>query len=116
MGYAVNNWQTLTRYTEDGRLEIDNNRSERCIKPVVIGRKNYMFMGSEKGGHAAAITYSLIETCKQNRVDPLAYLADVLQRIPTHLNKNIKELLPYNWVNSSATQTHAAQAPPHKIA
>ena len=116
MGYAVNNWQTLTRYIEDGRLEIDNNRSERCIKPVVIGRKNYMFMGSEKGGHAAAITYSLIETCKQNRVDPLAYLADVLQRIPTHLNKNIKELLPYNWLNSEATQTHAAQAPPQKIA
>ena len=116
IGYAVNNWHTLTKYIEDGRLEIDNNRSERCIKPVVIGRKNYMFMGSEKGGHAASITYSLIETCKQNGVDPLAYLADVLQRIPTHLNKNIKELLPYNWVNSSTTQTHAAQAPPQKIA
>ena len=112
ISYATNNWQTLTRYTEDGRLEIDNNRSERCIKLVVIGRKNYLFMGSETGGHAAAIIYSLIETCKQNWVDPLAYLADVLQRIPTHLNKNIKELLPYNWVNSSATQTHAAQAPP----
>lgn len=116
ISYASNNWQTLTRYTEDGRLEIDNNRSERCIKPVVIGRKNYMFMGSEKGGEAAAVIYSLIETCKQNGVDPLAYLADVLQRIPTHLNKNIKELLPYNWVSSSVAQMQTAQAPPQKIA
>ena len=112
ISYASNNWQTLTRYTEDGRLEIDNNRSERCIKPVVIGRKNYMFMGSEKGGEAAEVVYSLIETCKQNGVDPLAYLADVLQRIPTHLNKNIKELLPYNWVDSNPSQAQIAQAPP----
>ena len=112
ISYASNNWQTLTRYTEDGRLEIDNNRSERCIKLVVIGRKNYMFMGSEKGGEAAEVVYSLIETCKQNRVDPLAYLADVLQRIPTHLNKNIKELLPYNWVDSNPSQAQIAQAPP----
>jgi transposase len=75
-----------------------------------------MFMGSEKGGEAAAVIYSLIETCKQNGVDPLAYLADVLQRIPTHLNKNIKELLPYNWVSSSVAQMQTAQAPPQKIA
>ena len=109
--YATNNWETLTRYTEEGCLEIDNNRSERCIKPVVIGRKNYLFMGSKKGGYAAAIIYSLIETCKQNGIDPLAYLADVLQRLPTHLNKNIKELLPYNWVSSSMIQANA-QAPP----
>ena len=69
-------------------------------------------MGSEKGGEAAEVVYSLIETCKQNGVDPLAYLADVLQRIPTHLNKNIKELLPYNWVDSNPSQAQIAQAPP----
>ena len=97
ISYALSNWQALNVYTQDGRLEIDNNRSERCIKGVVLGRKNYMFMGSVQGGSAAATIYSLIETCKQNGVDPLAYLADVLARIPTHPNKQIHELLPYHW-------------------
>lgn len=97
ISYALNNWKALNVYVEDGRLEIDNNRSERCIKGIVLGRKNYLFMGSVKGGKAAAIIYSLIETCKQNGVDPVAYLADVLGRIPTHPNKRIQELLPYHW-------------------
>ena len=97
ISYALSNWQALIVYIQDGRLEIDNNRSERCIKGVVLGRKNYMFMGSVQGGEAAATIYSLIETCKQNGVDPLAYLADVLARIPTHPNKRIHELLPYHW-------------------
>lgn len=97
ISYALSNWQALTVYTQDGRLEIDNNRSERCIKGVVLGRKNYMFMGSVQGGNSAATIYSLIETCKQNGVDSLAYLADVLARIPTHPNKQLHELLPYHW-------------------
>lgn len=97
ISYALSNWKALNVYIEDGRLEIDNNRSERCIKGIVLGRKNYMFMGSVRGGKAAAIIYSLIETCKQNDVDPVAYFADVLARIPTHPNKRIHELLPYNW-------------------
>ena len=97
ISYTLSNWEALIVYIQDGRLEIDNNRSERCIKGVVIGRKNYLFMGSPRGGKAAAIIYSLIETCKQNDVDPLAYLADVLARIPTHPNKRIHELLPYHW-------------------
>ena len=70
ISYALSNWKALNTYIEDGRLEIDNNRSERCIKGIVLGRKNYMFMGSVRGGKAAAIIYSLIETCKQNGVDP----------------------------------------------
>ena len=97
ISYALSQWSALTPYVTDGRLEIDNNRSERCIKTIVIGRKNYLFMGSEKGGQAAAILYSLIETCKQNGVNPLAYLTDVLNKIPTYPNKNIRDLLPYNW-------------------
>ncbi|OJW52752.1 MAG: hypothetical protein BGO67_04695 [Alphaproteobacteria bacterium 41-28] len=80
-----------------GRLEVDNNRAERAIKPVVIGRKNYLFMGGPKGGEAAAIMYTLAETCKKNNVDPYHYLADVLERLPTHPHKKINELLPYNW-------------------
>lgn len=98
IGYALNNWSTLDSFLEDGRLEIDNNRSERGIKPIVIGRKNYMFMGGPRGGEAAAIFYTLIETCKANKVDPYHYLADVLERLPTHPNKKIQELLPQNWV------------------
>jgi len=97
IAYALNNWRALTTFLEDGKLEIDNNRSERKIKPIVIGRKNHLFVGGEQGGKAAAIFYSLIETCRDNDVNPEMYLADVLKRIPTHPNKRIHELLPYEW-------------------
>jgi len=110
--YALNNWSPLNTFLQDGRLEIDNNRSERAIKPIVIGRKNYMFMGGPRGGAAAATLYSLIETCKANKVDPYHYLADVLERLPTHPNKRIQELLPQNWAPSQSftkkTQHHMA--------
>lgn len=95
--YALNHWEALNTFLEDGRLEIDNNRAERAIKPIVIGRKNYLFMGGPKGGDAAAIMYTLAETCKKNSVDPYHYLADVLDRLPTHPHKKISELLPQNW-------------------
>ena len=94
----MNNWRALGTFLADGKLEIDNNRSERKIKPIVIGRKNHMFVGSELGGKAAAVFYSLIETCRDNDVNPEIYLADVLKRIPTHPNKRIHELLPYEWI------------------
>lgn len=97
IGYSLNNWRAFAIFLKDGRLEIDNNRSERAIKPIVIGRKNYLFMASPRGGWAAAIIYSLIETCLRNGVEPYHYLADVLERISTHPHKRIKELLPYNW-------------------
>jgi transposase len=84
-------------YIQDGRLEIDSNRSQRCIKGIVLGLKNYLFMGSSQDEEAAAVIYSLIETCKQKNVDPLAYLTDVLARLPIHPNKRICDLLPYNW-------------------
>lgn len=111
ISYALSQWSALTSYVTDGRLEIDNNRSERCIKTIVIGRKNYLFMGSEKGGQAAAIIYSLIETCKQNDVNPLAYLTDVLNKIPTYPNKNIRDLLPYNWKPESVILQNADPPP-----
>lgn len=95
--YTLNNWKALNTFLEDGRLEIDNNRAERAIKPIVIGRKNYLFMGGPKGGEAAATMYTLAETCKKNNIDPYHYLADVLERLPTHPHKRINELLPYNW-------------------
>lgn len=95
--YALNQWEALNTFLLDGRLEVDNNRAERAIKSIVIGRKNYLFMGGPKGGEAAAIMCTLAETCKKNNVDPYHYLADVLERLPTHPHKKISELLPYNW-------------------
>lgn len=95
--YALTNWEALNVYITEGRLEIDNLRSERNMKGVAVGRKNYLFVASNRGGLVAANAYSLVETCRQNGVDPEAYLADVLQRISTHPNSRIHELLPYHW-------------------
>jgi hypothetical protein len=97
IGYALKNWQALARYTEDGRLEIDNNRSERAIRPLTIGRKNWLFLGSPKGGQVAATVFSLIQTCKELDLNPEAYLKDVLTRLPTTKQKDIDALLPHNW-------------------
>ncbi|MBY0462387.1 MAG: IS66 family transposase [Alphaproteobacteria bacterium] len=108
IAYAVNNWIALTRFLGDGKLEIDNNRAERKIKPIVMGRKNHLFVGGDQGGETLAIFYSVIETCRQNDVNPVTYLADVLERIPTHPNKRIEELLPYNWKKLREQQASAA--------
>src|SRR5574337_1312890 len=97
IGYALKNWPALERYTEAGRLEIDNNRSERAIRPLTIGRKNWLFLGSPKGGQVAATVFSLIQTCKELDLNPEAYLKDVLTRLPTTKQKDIDSLLPHNW-------------------
>lgn len=97
INYALNNWQALTNYVQEGYLEIDNNRSERGIRPLAVGRKNYLFVGNNMGGRTAAIMYSLIETCKQHEINPQVYLQDVLMRVSSHPNSKIDELLPYNW-------------------
>jgi len=97
IGYAVNNWDALSRYVDDGRLSIDNGAAERAIRPLVIGRKNYMFMGSARGGHAAAVLYSLVQSAKRHGVDPFAYIQDLLVRIDTHPHKQIEQLFPDNW-------------------
>lgn len=98
--YARNHWQALTRYLADGILSIDNNSAERAIKPVVIGRKNWLFAGSDEGGKRAAIAYSIIETCKMNGINTFNYLRDVLAKIPNTLHKDLHMLLPYNWKSS----------------
>jgi len=97
IGYCLNHWRALNNYLRDGRLEIDNNRAERAMKTIVIGRKNYLFVGSHQGGHNAAIIYSIIETCKQNNINTFDYLKNVLARLPSHKITNIRELIPYNW-------------------
>jgi transposase len=95
--YALTRWEALIRYVDDGRLEIDNNAAERALRAVVLGRKNYLFAGSDAGGERAAALYSMTETAKLNGLDPEAYLRDVLARIADHRIKRIGELLPWNW-------------------
>ncbi len=96
--YALGRWEALTRYAEDGSLEIDNNAAERALRAVALGRKNYLFAGSDKGGERAAVLYSLIGTAKLNGLDPESYLRDVLSRLPDHPINHIEELLPWNVV------------------
>ena len=93
--YALSRWPSLTRYTTDGRLDISNNAAERAIRPVAIGRKNWLFAGSDDGGDRAAIIYTLIETAKINGVEPESYLRAVITRIADHPMKQIDELLPW---------------------
>jgi transposase len=104
VNYTLNNWIALTRYLANGILDIDNNAAERLIRPIAVGRKNWTFAGSDRGGHAAAIMYSLIETCKLNNKNPYEYLRDVLTRLPTTLYRDIKNLLPYNWQPDQKTE------------
>ena len=100
MRYALSRWTALISYIHDGRIEIDNNAAERSIRGIALGRKNYLFAGSDTGGMRAAAIYSIIETCKLNAIDPQAYLRDILARIADHKINRITELLPWNWVAS----------------
>jgi transposase len=97
IAYTLSNWQALVRYCEDGELEIDNNGAERSLRGVAVGRKNWMFLGSDKGGRTAAVLTSLIATCKRLHVDPFAYLRDLFARISDHPQNRLAELLPHLW-------------------
>ena len=98
IAYTLSNWQALTRYCEDGDLEIDNNGAERSLRGVAVGRKNWMFYGSDQGGRTAAVLTSLIATCKRLHIDPFAYLRDIFERISSHPKKRLGELLPDEWL------------------
>ena len=106
--YAISRWRALTRYTDDGLLEIDNSAAERALRAVALGRKNFLFAGSDHGGERAAAMYTLIGSAKLNGLDPELYLRTVLAQIADHPISQIQDLLPWNLAPS--LQTHSSQA------
>jgi transposase len=97
ISYTLSNWDALMRYCEDGDLEIDNNGAERSLRGIAVGRKNWLFFGSDNGGRTAAILTSFIITCKRLEINPFTYLRDIFQRISAHPMSRLHELLPDNW-------------------
>ena len=106
--YALSRWRALTRYTEDGMLEIDNSAAERALRAVALGRKNFLFAGSDCGGERAAAMYALLGTAKLNGLDPELYLRTVLAQVADHPISQISELLPWNM--AAALQTDSSRA------
>jgi len=94
--YALSRWRALTRYLDDGLIEIDNSAAERALRAVALGRKNYLFCASDGGGQSAAAIYTLLGTARLNGVDPELWLREVLSRIADHPLSRIEELLPWN--------------------
>ena len=99
-------WPSFTRFLDDGRICLTNNAAERALRGIALGRRAWLFAGSDRGGERAAAMFTLIETAKLNNVDPQAWLADVLRRIADHPLSRLHQLLPWNW--ASATQAAAA--------
>jgi transposase len=106
--YMLKRWPAFTRFLDDGRICLSNNAAERALRGIALGRKSWLFAGSDRGGQRAAAIYSLIVTAKLNEVDPQAWLADVLARIAGHPARRIDELLPWNWRPNSAARSQAA--------
>jgi transposase len=97
ISYALGQWDALTLFLTDPHLPLDNNASERALRVAALGRKNFLFVGSDEAGENLAGLYSLVATCEANGVNPVDYLADVLLRVQSHPAARIDELLPYNW-------------------
>jgi len=108
MDYMLKRWAAFTRFLEDGRICLSNNAAERGVRGIALGRKSWLFCGSDRGGQRAALMYSLIVTAKMNDIDPQAWLADVLGRIAEHPVQKLDELLPWNWHRPSAQACQAA--------
>ena len=97
INYMLRRWDGFSLFLTDGRVGLTNNAAERALRCVPLGRKAWLFCGSDRGGQRAAIVYSLIQTCRLNDVDPQAWLADVLARIAEHSISKLADLLPWNW-------------------
>lgn len=105
--YMLKRWPAFTRFLDDGRICLTNNAAERALRGIAIGRRAWLFAGSDRGGERAAAMFTLIETAKLNNVDPQAWLADVLRRINDHPAAKLSQLLPWHWMKS---QAHPAAA------
>jgi hypothetical protein len=108
MDYMLKRWPAFTRFLDDGHVCVSNNAAERALRGIALGRKSWLFAGSDHGGQRAAAMYSLIVSAKMNDIDPQAWLADVLARIAGHPASRIDELLPWNWRRPNATVNQAA--------
>ena len=106
--YGLSRWASFTLFLEDGRVAIDNNPAERALRPIGVGRRNWLFAGSDTGGETLARAMTVIETAKMNGLDPQAYLADVLDRIHDHMVNRLAELLPWNWKPADQKRSEAA--------
>lgn len=106
--YGLSRWRSFTLFLDDGRVAIDNNVAERALRPIGVGRRNWLFAGSDAGGETLARAMTIIETAKMNGLDPQAYLADILDRIHDHMNPRLDELLPWNWTPKAVLQDEAA--------
>jgi transposase len=101
--YALKLWPALTRYGEDGRIEIDNSAAGRSLRGIALGRRNYLFAGADSGGEHAAVMYGLIGTARLNGIDPEAWLRHVLMRIADHPVNRVDDFLPWNWPTKLAS-------------
>ena len=108
MDYMLKRWPAFTRFLDDGRICLSNNAAERALRGIALGRKSWLFAGSDRGGQRPTAMYSLIVTATMNEVDPQAWLGDVLARIAEHPAHRIDQLLPWNWQPRSAPQSQAA--------
>jgi transposase len=106
--YMLKRIDAFTRFLADGRICLSNNAAERALRGIALGRKSWLFAGSDRGGERAAVMFTLIQTCKLNNVDPQAWLADVLARIADHKINNLAALLPWNWATETERRKLAA--------
>ncbi|MER9833336.1 transposase, partial [Mesorhizobium sp. M0134] len=107
--YMLRRWSSFARFLDDGRICLSNNAAERALRGIALGRKSWLFCGSDRGGQRAAVLYSLIVSAKLNDIDPQAWLADILARIAAHPAHRIDDLLPWNW-RSAQLRTQSAAA------
>lgn len=116
IGYARNQWDTLVRYVEDGRLEIDNNLIENAIRPTALGKKNFLFIGHPEAGWHSAVIYSILGSCRRHGINPFEYLRDVLSRLPGANSKEIPELTPAAWAKARKKPQTKRQGAPAFVA
>jgi hypothetical protein len=103
MDYMLKRWPAFTRFLDDGRICLSNNAAERALRGIAVGRRSWLFAGSDRGGERAAALYTLIATARLNGIDAQAWLADILRRIADHPASRLADLLPWNWQPAVAT-------------